>query len=748
MLLGTVGVLLAAQATVVGVVRDGQTSQPLASAVVEFTDLDRAAATGADGRYTMPHVPAGPQHVSIRAMGYSRRWLHALVPRHGELELNISLPPEPIPLQAIEVRAPVPVRGLEGGEGPAFPARELLLAAVRNHPLLEEADHFQALAGGDVFLQPESPSGVHIRGGASDQTAYLLDGVPVFSPFHAAGLSSAWNPDALSRLSLSSIGSSPGHPHTLSGTIEGVTRVPGDRLRAQGSFSTTQARLTLDGPLGPAGAGYVVGLRSGLPGAFAPKGEASYVRGEIGDWLAKLEMPIFRGRVRLLGYDSENEVEAAAAIATEDVPSPTTVANLFAWHSRSLGAEWNRSFSGTTVRVRGWSARSDAGSIWAGRAEPVEMTALRRDLGLLASAEYGSARTLTVAGIRLEESRTSYGIESDSLVPSWTWSASTPVATLFAQHARGIGPGVQLDLEASIAATAGHLYPGPRAQLRWNLSEHLTLHTGYARTHQFVQSLRNAESVVGNVFPVELYMGAGASAVPVAQGDQVVVAADYRPSSGVRVGLQAFERSSTGLVLVAPRDGQPFLTSGFVVGSGAARGLSVEAAWSATRWGILASYGLQHVRLDYGDSSYVPDHGAAHLLEGGIIVFPSATASIRLGVAAALGRRTTTAVGGFEWESYNLLDRGAEFGGSPQYEGAALGATPLPAYVRVDLGLRKHWHIRVAGRDASIALFGTATNLLGRTNILTYARNPSTGELVGIEMRPRAPLVVGLDWQF
>ena len=66
--------------------------------------------------------------------------------------------------------------------------RESSIAALRNHPLLGEPDAFQALAGGEVVLRAESPSGVHLRGGASDQTAYLLDGIPVFSPFHSAGV--------------------------------------------------------------------------------------------------------------------------------------------------------------------------------------------------------------------------------------------------------------------------------------------------------------------------------------------------------------------------------------------------------------------------------------------------------------------------------------------------------------------------------------------------------------------------------
>ena len=62
--------------------------------------------------------------------------------------------------------------------------------------------------------------------------------------------------------------------------------------------------------------------------------------------------------------------------------------------------------------------------------------------------------------------------------------------------------------------------------------------------------------------------------------------------------------------------------------------------------------------------------------------------------------------------------------------------------------MRKHWHFHLGGRDAMVALFGTVTNLFNRKNVLTFTRDPSTGELAPVEMRPFAPLLVGLDWRF
>lgn len=90
------------------------------------------------------------------------------------------------------------------------------------------------------------------------------------------------------------------------------------------------------------------------------------------------------------------------------------------------------------------------------------------------------------------------------------------------------------------------------------------------------------------------------------------------------------------------------------------------------------NYGLQRVRYSSRPLEYVPDHGITHLFESGIIVFPSATSSVRLGFAHSAGRRTTAIGGQFEWEACNLLDRGCEFGGSPR----GRSSTALVHFVR------------------------------------------------------------------
>jgi hypothetical protein len=728
---------------IAGTIWDGQSGRPLADAIVSLADLDRWVLSDSAGHYLLSNVPSGPQHLNIQRAGYAPRTLHALVPGEGRLQIDISLHPVPMRLPSLVVRSPVPIRGVEVGDSTPFPERGISMAAVRNDPLLSEPDGFLGLSGGEIGASPESPSGIYVRGSPSDQTHYLLDGVPVFNPYHAAGTFSAWNPDALERLEVSSAAPSPAFPDALSGTVSGTTRVPSSQVRAQGATSTTQTRIAVDGPLGT-NAGYLASFRAGYPAIIAPEHDPSYLNGNTRDLLAKVETRGRRSSFRLLVYDTQNAIGSALAV---DSSGARLLHNGFEWGSCSIGAQWAGSLGGDRLRLQAWSASADADATWLSSA-PQTLQSERRDEGLLAALERDGSGSRSTVGVRMQNSRTRYRVlPVAGSLPAFELKATNPIIAVFVQHRRRLGPVMDGELGASVASVDAEVYLNVETQLRLRVSEPLTLTASYSRSHQYAQSLRNSESVVGNVFPADLFIGTGTLGVPVARSDRGVLTADYRPVSHFRLGVQGYLTSYSGLLLVAPQTGDPFAINRFTIGEGGSPGFSVDAALSGARYGLVARYGWQRVRLEHADSAYVPVYATTHMVELGGILYPTATTSIRLGLTGGWGRRATAVLGSFEWESCNLLDRGCEFGGTPQATGP-LGGTRLPAYLRLDLGLRKHWHLNLGGRDVTLACFGTMSNLLGRSNVLTVATDPVTGRRSNIEMRPRGPLVVGFDWRF
>jgi hypothetical protein len=743
-------ILLAIQATqaaVTGVVRDARTGDPIEAAVITVATMPDTVKSGPDGRYALRTLPSGEFEITVSGFGYEDRTFDVTVPAEGEVQLDLALSPSPFLLPQVHARPVVTVRGSTGGAS-AIADRWIPIAAIRNHPMTSELDVFAALTGGTVTIRPESPAGLHVRGGASDQTAYLLDGIPILSPYHAAGIFSAWNVDALARLELHSTAPPPAMPDALSGVVAGVTRPPGGRFGGRGSVSTTQARATFDGPLGTAGAGWLFSLRSGYPGVMAPRGNPSYLTGGTGDWMAKLEVPLFGGQLRLLGHGSRNEIDAAATADIVDVSSDPVARNTFDWDGHSFGLSWLRADADGAVRLHAWSAAAGADVMWALAEGSADLATKRRDEGVSLTIERLSDRSRTVGGVRIEQSRTAYMVGFTDLEgPSYLQSSNTPVTTGFFEHGHSIGE-FRFEGATAVSAAAGALRAGPRLRTRWSPTDALTFSASWSRTHQFAQSLRNAESVVGNVFPADLYLGANGTDVPVARSDLGVVAAELRPWRGVRLAVQAYDRSFDGLLLVAPGDGEPFSIGRFSTGSGSARGIATEAAISGSRLGLLVGWGWRRVRYSRNDTTWVPEHGAAHDIEAGVVAFPMPTLSLRLAGTAVLGRRTTPVPGALAFEACTLTNRGCEFGGSPHYGPALPGTAIIPGYVRLDAGVRKQWTFSAGSRDLDFTLFGTLSNLLGRENVLTWTVDPATGERTAVGMRPRSPLVIGLDWEF
>ena len=113
-----------------------------------------------------------------------------------------------------------------------------------------------------------------------------------------------------------------------------------------------------------------------------------------------------------------------------------------------------------------------------------------------------------------------------------------------------------------------------------------------------------------------------------------------------------------------------------------------------------------------------------------------------------MGRHTTATLGSLEWESCNMIDSGCEFAGNPSAWSGDLGGTELPSYFRLDLGARREWDVNLAGYAGRLGLFGTASNLLGRRNVMTVTVDPVTGQRSNVDMVPISPLVVGIDWHF
>ena len=727
-------------ATVAGRVRDAETGRPLPGATVAAADVGQTAVTDADGKYTLARLPAGPQHISVRLMGHDPYTLHAVVPRQGTLELNLTLRAHASRLAHVQVRgsrerSDVARVAIDRGDG-----RAVRGIALTRHPQLSEPDFLRALVGGDVVAAPETPGGLHLRGGAADQTVYAVDGVPVFNPYHVSDLMGGWNVDAFeSARLLTDAASSSG----LSGEVQLTSRSPDRQLSTRGAFSSTHARLTVDGPLGVGQSGFLLSGRRAFPAILAPEDDPTFVRGRSGDWMGKVEIPLRHGILRAFVLHSADGVNLSSAPPADGDSAPTLSRNTFRWTSSSSALQWRGRRGRDSVELSGWSSGSNVVGSWSQR--PLALASRRTDRGLHLTLSRRTPSANTRTGLRLVHSGTTYLVNAGSRAAVDLTSTSHQL-TAFFESERKLTGALSLDVGTSAVLFDRRVFVSPRVRGQWAISERLSLSGTVLRSHQFAQSMRNTESAAGYVFPVDLFVGAQRDVLPVARNDELSAAADFAPLRFLRTRLVGYRRRMDGIVLVAPTEDAPFLRGAPSSGQVHARGAYAEAQLNVERVALLARYGVQRVQNFHANGSYVPGFAARSMVDGGVSVFPTATTTLRLGITAAMGRQVTPASGSVEWESCNLKDRGCEFAGSPRADPTLVGQLKAPDYVRVDFGVRQHVHVRVASRTTEVALFGTVSNVLNRFNVLTYSL---TGDAIQpLEMRPRAPLVVGLDWRF
>lgn len=253
-------------ATLVGVVRDSVSLQPVAFAEIEVsranTDGVDAAISRSDrfGAFAISGGPAaGPLRVVVRAFGYGV-WTRE-VESLPTGSLTILLAPAPSDLEGLEVG------GGRAGD-PLSLSRDAFVIdsrVVQSIPPIVESDVLRVATVSPSASPPSDYLVVpFIRGGTAQGTPVLLDGVRLFNAFHMGGFVSAINPEAVDHARL--LPSSSGDAFqvgSLSGAIDIATRDGArDRIRTSGALGLASARLSVEGPVGKRTSFLVSGRRT------------------------------------------------------------------------------------------------------------------------------------------------------------------------------------------------------------------------------------------------------------------------------------------------------------------------------------------------------------------------------------------------------------------------------------------------------------------------------------------------------
>ncbi len=737
--------------------RQGSHLTTLAHAVVTVSSGLRHQTVLADssGDYTVRGIGPGAWSLHVLHVGYDQLATQVRVPPGGSVTLDLELHGRPISLPSLMVLAD-PVHGLTARE-PAPPSEmgEVALRALEGSVGIAEgglSEVVRSLPGSD----PAEPRDVLLmRGSATDLKLVLLDGAPVYTPFHMAGLVESFDPQTLGGASLFLGGAPARFDGGLSYILDLQPRRPRtDGIHGMAALDLLTGNAVVDGPLTPS-TGFLVGSRVvhdlGTPllaGGASPYG--------YGDMLARVEWARDgTGGAWLTGFWNRESVfldllpdVRRDLPATREQESRTEGRGLLPgngaeWGNRAVSGGVRGTFHGTRAELRAAASRYRA-ELPIG--DSIPLFAQSRSDRFRATADLSrpwGEGSLRFGGSLERQISTYSAITLDS--------AAAPVFTR--ADLEGLSGGVYLEASRLLtpalrlqAGIRGDRYRGepnlrlaPRVSLTWMLTDNAALTLAAGRYHQYSHlASGDVEQTLG-----ERTSSPAAGSPPlqlsVASASHFVVALDQLLLPGLRLGLQGFVKEFSGL-MGSGTDARQLSASGFDL--------------RVAREGERASGWLGYTLTWFWASSYSQVPGSTpfsgrHLLSAGFTSKLTDRTGVRLRGSYGDGLPYTSV-------PLDVLDGPASvarpglvgIGDEVLNAAPELTAGPDEGFLRVEVELYGRWSPTIRGRTMELRPYLRVLNALNRRDALFYQFDPWRGE--GPEPLAELPVLplLGLEWRF
>jgi hypothetical protein len=524
-------------------------TRPLAFATVRVTAGGSTWSATADslGRYRVEALPPG--RITLRAShaGHAPVELVVSLPRGETVDVDLELIATPIPIAPIDVRGSretlsVPDPGNRSAEPPARPMSEVEIQALDVAPGVGHEgllDAVRALPGND----PADASDIlYMRGSTTDLKLVLLDGVPVYTPFHVAGLMRTFEPSVLGSAELHVGGAPARHDGGLTHILELKTRTARrDRLRMSGAVDFMTASAAIELPLGSR-AGLIASSRTLHDLGSAPLGgERPY--GYRDALIAFDAEPAEGHRIGLTAFTNSEAVLLDYALAPDDAR----------WSNRAAAASYARDFGGATMVTRVGASGYDAtlplqGTATPGGPPPTTLlaTGATERLRVVTELAWGSPDEPMRAGLSHERMAAAFKAVSTGDERTSENRGRAERTGAFFEGTLGVGPGVTFR-----AGLRADYFPGfgvrgaPRAALLWGVGPDALVTIAAGRYHQPTRGVDPAvEHTLVDVSGEGLQTD---EVLPVATADHVVLSLKQRMGRSVSMGLDGFFKRFDGL---------------------------------------------------------------------------------------------------------------------------------------------------------------------------------------------------------
>jgi len=239
--------MLFAQRTVSGYVVDAETGETIIGVNVMIEGTLKGAATDGNGYFVIPGLEAGSYALRVMHIAYEEKIIDVDLFSGSRLLEEISMKPAVVETEGVSIVAEkyeLADLSLESGH------RTISAKAIRRIPASDN-DVFRAIKylPGVEAVDPFSPL-YAVRGGDTGENLILLDGVPIYNPYHFVSSSGLFNVYALKNVELMVGGFGVEYGGRNSSVLYITTREGNNQgLHGEVSPSTARTQAVVDFPI-------------------------------------------------------------------------------------------------------------------------------------------------------------------------------------------------------------------------------------------------------------------------------------------------------------------------------------------------------------------------------------------------------------------------------------------------------------------------------------------------------------------
>jgi outer membrane receptor for ferrienterochelin and colicin len=216
---------------IVGKITDSSTKEALVGVNITILDTRLGASTDIDGNYVILNIPPGRYKVKVSSVGYKPivfENVNIVVDRTVEINTELEATAVQVGELIVEARRPLIQKDLTSSI--SVMSRE----KIESLPISNFSELLSMQAG-----VVGSGNSIHVRGGRSNEVAYMIDGMYVQDPL-LGGLATQIGNDAIQEMSLLSGTFNAEYGNALSGIVNIVTRDGGEKLSGKIEARTSE----------------------------------------------------------------------------------------------------------------------------------------------------------------------------------------------------------------------------------------------------------------------------------------------------------------------------------------------------------------------------------------------------------------------------------------------------------------------------------------------------------------------------